>query len=254
MSNDKLTTAKQTTSNASKLIKKRQLMSEDLRPATDRNEAKPTLINKIGKAIANYDRTEIATTVSKAVGNFAENVTYQAVNDTLFTGERAVVDTVETVAVVTEGCDRKIRNGSSVLVEAITVHEQNRLEDVQAKIDAAAKEVAQSSGHVALEVKSRATGYYQEKVVSPREAKRALKIQKIQDNGGTRVQKTRKWVAGYTGKPVYGEQSATIQTESGESEMLQLSEVTEPKVEPQPKKNRQRQMGLSDAIKAEMAS
>lgn len=241
--------------NASKLIKKRDLVSPELLPQKSAKTTAPNLINRVGQALVNYDRVEIATKAGEFVGNLAEKGTYNLVNGSLFAGEHAVIDSVQVASDVVEVVSRKTVNGGRVAGAYIKSAEQERLEQYQQQIEAIQSEVTTSSKAVALEAADRLQDYYTERVVTPREQKRRLKVQKIQENGGTRVDKARDWVAGYTGKPVYGQQQAMLESkiaalalpESAAPEMVaDALEVTPEPVEVPAKRTRKKQLTLSD--------
>lgn len=213
--------------NASKLIKKRDLVNPELLPQKSAETTAPNLINRVGQALVNYDRVAIATKAGEFVGNLAERGTYNLVNGTLFAGEHAVIDSVQVASEVVEVVSRKTVNGGRIAGAYIKSAEQERLEQYQQQLEAVQDEVASSSKAVALEAVDRLQDYYTEHVVTPREQKRRLKVRQIQENGGTRVDKARQWVAEYTGKPVYGQQQAMLESEIA---ALALPESTAPEM------------------------
>ena len=213
--------------NASKLIKKRDLVNPELLPQKSAETTAPNLINKVGEALMNYDRVAIATKAGEFVGNLAEKGTYNLVNGTLFTGEHAVIDSVQVASDAVEVVSRKTVNGGRIAGIYIKASEQERLEQYQQQLEAVQAEVTSSSKAIALEAADRFQGFYTERVTTPREEKRRLKIQKIQEDGGTHVDKARNWVAEYTGKPVYGQQQAKLESEIA---ALALPESTAPEM------------------------
>lgn len=199
--NTQVTALSTTSQDRAATLVKRVIVPANLNPSTDRQTAKPSLINRVGTALANYDRADLAERGSDALAGWVKQVSKVAINDALYTGEHVIVDTASVALQTAEVIGRKSINGSAVVIESITNQAGKTVKRIETRsnkdqgiLKSAAVETGNSAKAVAIEASDRAGDIANDLVTKPI----TKRFQKQNDVANQLVASARKKVQGYT--------------------------------------------------------